>query len=349
MDKNNNKEIKMFNKRLLILFVIMLAILGTLLTIKADATLQIQSLMSHFTSRPSGTYIEFAQLDAYYDILCCERGQHIPSKRNVTMSGSSSNGSFEYDFGHLTGNDQGKVIEQHRINYQGNDFSSSSYSHETYGYYKLVETHIATPKEAYIIAEMKEAGAFEKNHVQIAWWNTDFGSLGAEVGGNDLTKESEAFEEYMKIITKTTSIDQIQYAEQDFSIIENDVVVETGRVEAPVIDYNPTWNDDADQNGVVNQADEITVSFDYNTQKYVIGPFSIDYVKRYIKAGSREKVDFACITNAKLVGEVAGEDRELILDKDWNFKFLANQARDMMKNINFQIQMKYFILKQIIF
>lgn len=325
---DNNENIKKFNRKLLAVFIIVLTILGTLLTVKSDAVLQIQSLMSHFTNRPSTTWMGFSELKYFYDIFCCEKDQHIPSDNDVILSGSHSGGSFEYSFGYLTANDKGKKIEEHTIYTQTNDFSSSSYEHETFGFYRLTEHHVATPAEAYVLSEMAMNEGKYATYVQLAWWNTPYGSLGKEIAGGDFSQEADSFEEYMKIITKTTSIDQIQYEEQNYSIIEDNVVKKTGSVTAPVIDYNPQFNEDADQNGVINQADEVTKAFDYNTQKYVIGPFSIDYVKRYSKAGSREKIDFSCIIGSKLVAIIGGQEKELEYGKDWDFKYLANQARD---------------------
>ena len=323
----NNKEIKKFNRKLFILFIIMFAILGTLLTSETSAAPQMKSMMSYLTNRPQQMYFTFNDLSANYDWFCREEGVHLKGgAEHTTLQGSNSDGSFSYDFGELTRNDKGKIVEFHTINSRRNDFNASSYTHETKDFFTFEKTHIGTPEEAYVLSEMVRNSGGYPSYVQTAWWNTPAGSLGNAVGGNDFSSEAKAFEEYMKIITKTASVAEMTYAEQDYSIVENGAIVDSGRISAPVINYEPTWNEDADQNGVVNEADKITAGFNPYTQKYEIGPFSINYVKRLSNIGSREKIYFSSITGVKLVALIGGEETELIFGEDWTFRILANQS-----------------------
>ena len=482
---DNRKEVKQLNKKLLILFFGMLAIFATLLATKSQAmqvSSEIQSLKQK--DRPNPTYLQYTDLVDYYDILCCQHGTPLNGDRVVTLSGSSSRGSFNYNMGKWqdTKYSRGSQIEYHTIYYQGNDFDRSSYTHRTYGYYSIVEQHVATPKEAYIVAEMKKEldikgkessaeiiyengqprvytgslvnaistrlstgemaytvnqkyvldtgnGAYyvtaardsngnvyyvyetgpngslvpytgnykytdpktgvevqcygvhqenvyyayngtissgntvaasegtlylvgydmvmdvrgtlyyavvtnDYNYIQIAWWTTDMGTSYGTVSPsapNNLAKEAEAFEDYILTITKKSSVKDLDYAVQSYDFIEDNGIHSSGSVTAPVINYGPTWNDDADQNGVVNEADERTVSFDYTNQTYVVGPFSIDYVKESAEISGRSKVDFSVITGATLKTNLG----ELEFEKDWNFKFLADQARDITEDYKY--------------
>ena len=477
---DNKKEIKQFNKKLLITFISLLAIFTALLVTRAQAinvSSEIESLKQ--TDRGNPTYLTYNDLVDYYDILCCQHGTPLPGQGQVMLNGSHSGGSFSYDMGYWenTGYSKGSQIESHKIYYQGNDFSASSYTHRTYGYYTIIEQHIATPKEAYIIAEMKKEleiengretaleyviengqkvvytgglinsisqttstgevvytvnqryvldtghGAYyvraardsdgnvyyvyetnsngslveykkssfkyidpktgtevectgihqenvyyefngtissgntvasssgtlylvefdtvvdvngtlyycylsnDYNYIQIAWWTTEMGTNHGTVlpsAPNSLSKEAEAFEDYILTITGKNSVSELDYAVQSYDFEEDDGTHSTGSVTAPVIEYKPEFNDDADQNGVKNEADELTPSFDYNKQTYIIGPLSVNYVKETAHIPGRNIVDFSVITGTKLVTNLG----ELEFGKDWNFKFLADQARD---------------------
>ncbi|MBR1539675.1 MAG: hypothetical protein IJ629_00550 [Clostridia bacterium] len=483
----NRQDVKQINKKLLIIFFMMLALFTTLLVVKVQAlnvSSEIESLKQ--SDRGDPTYLTYNDLIDYYDILCCQHGTPLPGQGQVTLSGSHSQGSFSYDMGYWgeTGYSKGSKIESHKIYYQGNDFDKSSYTHRTYGYYSIVEKHIATPKEAYIIAEMKKeldvtgsnsaveltyyngqpqvytgsatamsyttstgetvyvvdqkyildtgSGVYyvnqamdasgnlyyvyetnadgslkvytgnytridpktgetvqmvgshteevyyeyngtlrsgdvvassqgtvyladyktvvdrsgvlyycyvtnDYNYIQIAWWTTDMGTSHSTVqpsAPNSLSKEAEAFEEYILKIAGKSSVEELTYEVQSYDFYEEDGTHSVGSVTAPVIEYNPYFYSvnaeeadrrDVDHNGVVNEADEITPSFDHDKQTYIVGPFSIYYVKESAHIAGRNSVDFSAITGTKLVTNVG----ELELGKDWNFKFLTDQARDL--------------------
>ena len=478
---DNKNKVRKINIKLLVLFFIMLAVFGTLLTIRSQALFvspQISSLKQ--TDRPNPTYLTYNDLINYYDILCCQHGTPLNGENRVHLTGSHSQGSFDYNMGNWQdlGYGPGSVLEQHSIysSYSGaaRDFDKATYTHRTYGYYQIVEQHIATPKEAYIIAEMKKeldigqgnqtsaeviyengqpkvyegtidydnysfqlstgetaytihhkyvvntpdgafyvdsardsdgniiyiladehggaayTGRFERtdpksgvvvqlqgykaydfyyysdgnlveanvpaegwdvylmdydtvvdingtlyyayiendyNYIQIAWWTTDMGTSHQTVSPsapNNLSKEADAFEAYMKEITGISDVYQMQYEKQHFSFDEDDGTHSEGDVTAPVIDYHPGFNEDADQNGVINEADEVTPTFNYRKNTYLIGPYSLNYVKRSVKIDGRAEVDFAKITGVKLDTNVG----ELEFGTDWNFLFLADQTRD---------------------
>lgn len=482
----NRQEVKKVNKKLIIVFLIMLALFATLLVAKAQAievNAEQESLQQ--MERAEKTYLTYQDLIDYYDILCCQHATPLPGKGFVMLRGSHSQGSFEYDMGYWgsTGYSVGSQLEKHKIYFQGNDFDKTFYKHKTIGYYSIIEKHIASPKEAYILAEMKREsesnegcssielmyqdgqprvytgslsamsytvttgeqvyvvnqrfildtghGAYyvnqatdsqgnmyyvyltgqdgslvryeggftytdgksgetihmvgehtenvyyefqgtittgnavasssgtlylasydtvvdidgvlyycyvisDYNYIQIAWWTTDMGTSHGTVqpsAPNNLAKEAEAFEDYILKITGKSSVDELEYAVQSYNFDEEDGTHYEGSVTAPVIDYNPYFYSvkaneesrrDVDHNGVVNEADEITPSFDYDKQTYLIGPFSVYYVKESAAIKNRKPVDFSCITGTKLVTNVG----ELEFEKDWNFKFLKDQARD---------------------
>ena len=480
-------EVKKFNKKLLVIFLMVLAILGTLLSVRArakTAPAEMESEMTSFLDRPSETYFSYEDLVNYYDILCCEHGRPLPGEKAATLDvhWSTGPGSFHAVLSRMYMNGQyiGDLVKEgtkHKIFTPEYDFDRYAYGTRTFGYYTIIAHHIATPKEAYIIAEMKQGNAegatsYELivdgqgnsieytgeevsswgnyaymdldsgeqvvmihrhsvtvsgdgtrvtttdgssgmdwwsesqtrtqsgdtqayvgssgksgvtvhiggvstvqtynwtehteegtgsgggggrtststmagetiirigdkwyycsassgySYIQIAWWSTEAGSmtyaLCAPTAPNALAKEAEAFEDYTLKITGKSSVSELEYAKQSYSFDENGTHYE-GEVEAPIIEYNPHFNDDSDGNEILNEADEITVAFDHDKQTYVIGPFSVDYVKESADVETREHVDFACITNVTLITNLG----ELEFGKDWNFKFLADQARDL--------------------
>lgn len=483
---DNRKETKQFNKKLLAMLLVMLAIFATLLVAKNVVSAvppEIESLLQ--TERPNPAYLTYSDLVDYYDILCCQHGTALNGSGRVHLTGSHGGTSFDYDMGQWgdTGYSVGSKIEEHTISTMGNDFSSSSYTHRTFGYYAIAEHHTATPKEAYIIAEMKlelgadnsgssaelvynddgnertytgsltdaievqlstgqtaytvnqkyvlktEKGAFfvklakdsdgntyyvydtypdgwlkeyggnfkikdpktdketdcvgveednvyyehngeltsgeielengmkvpalksgtlylvdydtvvkkddkytyalvtnSNSYIQLAWWTTDMGTSHGTVSPsapNALAKEAEAFEAYILEITGKNSVKDLNYKEQAYKFKEGDKEV-TGSVEAPVINYKAEFNEDVDKNGEVNENDKVTVSFDYNKNQYVVGPFSLHYTKSAISVPGRDEVEFASITGVKLKTNIG----ELEFNKDWNFHFLSDQVRD---------------------
>ena len=253
-------------------------------------------------------WFSFQDLSNNYQLLCSWKGQHIPSDNDVTLKGQYGDKKFEENMGKLTANDIGTVKYKHSISRRINDFDKSSYTHETYGYYKLTEHHIANPKEAYILSEMikDKDNHYEETETQKAWWTTFTGSKSATIPpptDSALGHEADAFQTYILKLTNgnikngsykygqnLSNATGINYTEQEYRIVEEDGTEKTGTVIAPEIEYNVKWNEDADQNGVINEADNVTVKWDVNKQEYIVGPFSINYLKDSVKVDGRDFV-----------------------------------------------------------
>lgn len=270
-----------------------------------------------------GTYVRLKDLYEKYYILCSYHGgefSHLPSENNVTLV--TEKGSSEE--GYLTRADIGKKlflthVEGERFN---TPFKKGTYKNETYAYYKKVEEKIATPMEAYILAEMKEnnlsnAGDDNYTYVQHAWWTTPAGSKGQKtVQPNELSKIASAFEEYIKKVAEKESNGSIKYTEQVYTLTTG----ETGTVEAPEIKYKATINEDSNQDGTINEYDKATASFDSTTGKYRVGPFSINYLDDCYKMQDGKQITFSGIENITLVGNLG------VIPKDkWSFYWLKGQ------------------------
>jgi len=109
----------------------------------------IQSI--HVHSYNSGDYISLKEMREYYDVLCNQKGTKLPSDANTYLVGSNGD-ILSYSFPHLTMNDLG--MELYKEDNRKTAFPSPTYKSFSLGYYKPGELHIATPKEAYILAEM---------------------------------------------------------------------------------------------------------------------------------------------------------------------------------------------------
>ena len=365
----DNNKMKVFKNRLKITLFILIAIIETLFMTTTFAALSVpegspnpSGMLSRKKNDSIAGWVTNNDLESEYDIFCCAHRDHLYGTGSATIKGSYGGTTFENMLGYITANDLGKKLHEHNKNSKGSDFNQSSYTHKTFGYYKKIgDTEIANPKEAYIIAEMKkntlENGKDYPTEYQKAWWTTYLGTKKGEKfleteNNNDIAQEAEAFQNYILNLAggsysssggTLNEVEGIDYVDQTYALIE-DGVEQTGTIKAPEIKYEPKWNDDADQNGEINEADKVTVSFDGDKQEYIVGPFSINYVKDSVQVGNREKVNFANIINADLVSNIG----ELNYKSDWNFVWLANQQRDLNEgyeypnpNEVFYISIKY--------
>ena len=464
-------KIKNLNKKLIIVLLVLLFIMSTLFINNISAyTTEMKSESDYNeigTDVGDTAQTTYEDLVRYYSVLCCEHGRELASASKVILEVTYGTTDVTYDTGNLTANDKGMVLFKHKVYSWKSDFSASSYKSYTWGRYEVVSNEIATPKEAYILAEMSAeletgeelyyqvlineegereryyGGVFESesyylseretlyyiNHtyvleteqgnylvglghdsegnsyyvfktysdgslreyggslesgngtnaqlegvyvdnvyyefngtisspgtvapgsgtlylidydvvvkldgtlymceleggnsyIQIAWWSTEAGSRynAIPVPSNTLAMEAEAFEAYILNITGATSVDDLEMieTEQQYELHDSEGnVVDSGYITAPKIEYEPTWNEDANQNGEIDITDKVTVSFNQETNQYEVGPFSIDYAKDGAQIEGRKPVDFACITGVNLITNLG----ELKLGEDWDFEW----------------------------
>ena len=301
---------------LILTVVVILSALMSYTYAVSDTPIDVEGQQQQSTGmgNPAPGYIKDQELFDRYDILCCQHGTHIPGDDDVVFSDGGRSGSF----GELTANDIGKkIFETGWTTSPSNPYSGGT--SETYAYYTVAERHICTPAEAWIISEMIHNTGYPSD-VQYAWWSTMFGGTGSVPTINtDLENEAQAFEAY---IAQVASTDPSTFVDTSSTYTVGGHTY-SGTVPAPDIKYEPKWNEDANQDGEVNSHDEVTVSWNNDIQRYVIGPFSINYVEAKGKFGSRDEVMFAGITHAKLftdLGEVKGSQ--------WDFEWVDQGRED---------------------
>ena len=109
----------------------------------------IESLRQH--NYDGGAYIPLSDLYAFYDVLCCQKGTKLPSINETFLLGSGGD-KLDKSFPYLTMNDIGTEIYKDEV--RKNKFPSDTYTNLTLGFYVGGKIHVCTPKEAYILAEM---------------------------------------------------------------------------------------------------------------------------------------------------------------------------------------------------
>lgn len=122
----------------------------TALNAEMRGRLIIESICEH--SYENGDYITLQQLYDYYDVLCCQKGTKLPSEGDTHLKGENGD-RLPDSFPYLTEADLGMLLYKDADKRE--PFGSETYISLSYGYYtEEGEPAIATPKEAYILAEM---------------------------------------------------------------------------------------------------------------------------------------------------------------------------------------------------
>ncbi len=155
-------------------------------------------------------------------------------------------------------------------------------------------------------------------YVQHAWWKEK--TVGTDnksgVKDTDLAYEAEAFEEYIKKIAVNGS--NWEYNE-DHTI---------------KVDYTNYISTDGQKKTLSADSSKEEVRFNSETNKYVVGPFTLNYLRAGTKQGVREKVSFSGISQSTLIGldadgkELLDKDGESILQLGKNYKFIYDHNHE---------------------
>ncbi len=381
------KLFKDLDKRLIVSLIIIITLLSTVAVVAAYATkvsTEMDSKGTYGTSETinfEGQYMTLEDLLDRYDILCCYHGGNDSHLRGVAAATLTAGGSS------TTTTDSGKLIGELTKADEGNQtaltikdssnpqtpYTDSEYNSESWAWFEATEIVVTSPDNSYILAEMiaevepedRLKVFYPDNYstIQYAWWVTDDNKGTNHSTINALYEEAEAFYGYIKQIAKSINEDDFVNTDYEFEL---DGEVHTGTVPAPELEYNPVYNEDANQDGTVEKdengkatgKDKVTVTFDTDTNTYTIGPFSIDYVEEsFIKENpsttqdQRDPVQFAGITNAQLFVKQNGAEIEVpfaikedeegienpiqeIEGAKWKFNFLKDQ-RETTDNYRF--------------
>lgn len=249
-----------------------------------------------------GQYLTWEDLKERYDILCCYHGgddSHLGGRNTPTLKTEA--GETQYTdagkhLGELTKGDEGSTaLTITNSEDPQSPYTSESYSAESWAWYEATEIVITSPDNSYILAEMiaevdpevREKVFYDNGYttIQYAWWVTDDNKGTKHNTQNALYYEAEAFYSYIRQIAK--SVNEKDFVNTDYEYTDKNGELHSGTVPAPELEYEPAFNEDAnqdgkieqDENGVATGEDKVTATFDTDTNTWTIGPFSIDYVE----------------------------------------------------------------------
>ena len=297
-----------------------------------------------------GDYLPAEHLYNYYDVYCCQRGTALKSlaAAGILHGSSGDTISSEKDtLAYLLPKDKGMTIL-----HQSTEHPSDIYVSNTIGYYKLEFERECTPKEAYVLSEMiKTDGMGYFNYVQIAWWTTPAGHTGGDAGKNAFTYEAEAFEAYILEVAGVSSTSELKYKTAKF--FDDEAGVDREYEHAFDFEYKPEWV-------LEGEYATPTVRWDSSSEKYIVGPFAIDYIGSTVEYknedgsaydpgsmhteddpielpegvtaeytteqqfGDREPVEFAGIRDMKIFTDVG----ELEFGTDWEFVWVDGERSE---------------------
>lgn len=151
-------------------------------------------------------------------------------------------------------------------------------------------------------------GSGSTSYVQYAWWKVKTVGIPSTTPVEDLdaglAAEAEAFEQYIIDVTGNSDVHNLERNEDDTF----------------KIDYKVSMTPENE--------DEISVRFNSETNKYIIGPYTITYLRACTQQAERPKVSFSGIDSTILVGtdengkEVLDEDGKSILQLGKNYRFV---------------------------
>ncbi len=165
-------------------------------------------------------------------------------------------------------------------------------------------------------------------YVQHAWWKVKKIGKESKNGGNgvkdtDLAAEAEDFEKYMEKIAILNSNPE---KERDTWQYNEDNTI--------VVDYTKYTNDKGEKATLGYDNKRATVRFNSETNKYVVGPFKLNYLRAVTKQGSREKMSFAGISQTTLTAADANGNKLLdsegnsVLKLGENYRFVYDNEED---------------------
>lgn len=187
-------------------------------------------------------------------------------------------------------------------------------------YYNLKSVNTATPDAAYILNKIEENAEEYPTYIQQAWWSIKEGqeSIGKSEDENDLKEgasklieTAKAYEDFVKSIANNVD-DTSTYRELTHTYSDGkQVTIKFPELDKEKLESMISFNDD--------KTGKLTVSFDEESQKYLIGPFSINYVE-----AKTNEVEFGNVENVNIYTNASSEP----LSKDkWRFVWQDGQRQ----------------------
>ena len=316
--------------KLLIVFLILFAVLSTAYISNAETEVVKgemieESYGSHAGQYGAESFIPFEDLDQYYDVLCSQKGAPLPGTMGLDEIGKKFPNIRPADKGTETTEPLRSLIRSHAL---------ALYKRTGGG------KNIATPKEAYILAEMKYGGGTEKDYIQLAWWTTQAaghssGSDGVKeildaagdktrselealiddvLKGNALAREATYFEAYVLKAANVNKVSELKHKTVTIELADGTRREFEGAFD---ITYEPKWATDGEYANPQVRLDNGT---------FLAGPFALDYIDASTQQGDRPEVQFAGITGMEIY--VDSIDTPLVFGTDWEFVWVAGEREE---------------------
>jgi len=280
-----------------------------------DAVLTGKNELAHYkpglTAAPGAKLdIGFAELKAYAEILCCERGQHISDGGSYTVDYSAvSEGADETNADDLL--DPNSAAAQ---NYDAWDFDDTSEDdgfaytdgevlsyEEKKSEYTAEDSKRCIPQEAWVLSALADGETPTEGYYSIeqqAWWMTPAGHFGNHMGSNDLYVEAREFENYIINATESTKDGSKNNLAPGASTEKWNEYRRDPSIPYKTAGFNlikPKW---VTKGNIYNNADNgresyknPNVSYNADSKEYLVGPFAIDYYNsKFSKIASIELV-----------------------------------------------------------
>ncbi len=178
-------------------------------------------------------------------------------------------------------------------------------------------------------------------YVQHAWWKEKkVGYLNADystVKDTDLAAEAEAFEAYIKKIAVYQNEENYRMSDVDADGDDERFAIgkwQWNEDNTIKVDYRNYEGLDGQRRTLGVDSTQYNVRFNAETNKYIVGPFTLNYLRTGTKQGTREKVSFSGISQTTLIGTDANgnklldENGESILKLGENYKFVYDHNHD---------------------
>ncbi len=313
--------IKKAGKKIIKYFIIILFIATAFLSQKTYAEF-LDEYGTEGGNAPNSGPITFNDLNANWDLLCSQRGVHIPSAYDGSALFPSSQtrpedgkGPYEEETGNNLVTEGSLIVNGNTLKEGSNEFSTNeitpqSYTSETVASYTAGQTKKCTPMGAYILnfAEEKNNGSYPSD-VQRAWWYTgedEGGMTNATAGDSSIRKQASDYQEFVGEIAKNK--DDVNKV-NTYKKMKSPGGIE---IEFPEIDKEKIQDSFKKENA------KVQVKNDGNKQTFLVGPFSIDYIEK----GSGQ-YDFSAISGFEIYTNLSNKP----LDKE-KWRFVWTQKKD---------------------
>lgn len=314
---------KQIKKVFIILMFIMIA---TMTTQKSYAAF-LDDKYFNKTNPYSGTFsitLEDLMSNSNWTMLCSEHGRHIPGSTSINNAFYGATGRSKSDnlFNSLD------WIKSYSSSSSSCQYSGKTYHSDEVAYYATKSTNICTPKAAYIFNYMQEGvnsyGAPENyTDIQKAWYNI----LEGAGHSSKLYNQASAYQTFVKKIAKnkndvenTSTYVNMSHKFED----GQEVTIKFPEVDKEKIKSMLTFNSVGKDNKVTKSGDSwasnVTVNYNEKTQKYLIGPFSINYIE-----ANSNGVDFSAIKDFDIYTNASNKPVE---KEKWRFVWQKGQREE---------------------